>query len=226
MRNFVIFAIIIGVFGAAGLGYFLWQSGQDLAFWNGENSQEVGTEVEGEDTDLNEINNILNDASGLAGLEEVLPGTEVSEQPAANNRIPVSASLRSVKLYENPFIRFSYPSYISFKSQTLNSVEIWNKEELAGTINIYSNPDELSLEDFSQKDNIIDYFTEGAAKGLVSEDFEIPTAKRVVRFSDYPELKKADIYLIEFNQLIVIAKDFSSDDVVGEYLLRSMEKTQ
>lgn len=218
MKNFVIGLIIIAILGATGLGLYLWQTGQNPLFWQTPNSE---TEVI-EDEELTEINEILNNASGLEDLEEVLPGTE---SPVVT-RLPVKQSLKTVQLFENPFIRFSYPSYISFKSQSLNFIEVLNQEVLIGTMNIYSNPEELSLEEFSQKENIVDYFTESQKQGTSFEVFDIPTAKRAVKFANYQELQIADVYLIELNQIIVIAKDFSEDDVIGEYLLKSIEKSQ
>lgn len=229
MKNIVFILLVVGIFGAAGAGYFAYQNGylNDLNFLNQEPEQELIIEA---DKDIDLINEILNEAedNGTSDESVELPeGTsDISDILTTKGRLPVINSMRAAKLYENAFIRFSHPSYIIFKNETLTFLEIWNENELIGTINMYSNPENLPIEEFVKKENLIDYFSEAISKGLTFEPFEIPTAIKAFKFSNYPELKVADIYLIEFSGLILVSKDFSEDKVVGEYLLRSIEKTQ
>jgi hypothetical protein len=236
MKKFIFTIIGLSVSGAIGFaaysysttGSFFLVSNNDLKV---ENLQVDQSEL---DPEIDAISQILNEAESpdadIAFPE--LGGEAVDGMPASGGikipkpkRVSVNQNLKAAQLYENPFIRFSHPAYISFKNQTLNFLEIWKEEEMIGTMNIYSNPEKLSLEDFVKGENLVDYFTESVAKGVTSEDFDIPTAKRAVKFSDYLELKQSDIYLIDLDGTIVVAKDFSSDKVVGEYLLRSIEKS-
>lgn len=229
MKNIVFILLIVGIFGSAGAGYFAYQNGylNSLNFLNQEPEQDLVIEA---DKDIDLINEILNEAAdnGTSDESVELPeGTsDISDILPTKGRLPVISSMRAAKLYENAFIRFSHPSYIIFKNETLTFLEIWNEDELIGTINMYSNPENLPIEEFVKKENLIDYFTESVLKGLSYEPFEIPTTIKAFKFSNYPELKVADIYLIEFSGLILVSKDFSEDKVVGEYLLRSIEKTQ
>lgn len=225
MKKFVFSIIGVCFVGTIGLGIFAWTSGIDMMFLPTQSiPEQTEPEIEIGDFDaeieeIDEISNILDELITEETEEEV-------EMPAS--RRPVPGRTRAANLYENAFIRFSYPSFIEFRDETLNFLSVWNTDTdtRAGTINIYNNVEELSLEEFVERDNIVDYFAESAARGLLFEDFEIPTAIRAVKFPNYPEIEVADIYLVEFAGLVVLAKDFSEDKIVGEYLLKSMEKSR
>jgi hypothetical protein len=223
MKKFVFLLIAIGVIGALGAGFYLY-SNQIAIISEKEVVEDIDSETN-EEIDL--INSIIENTEqdSLEELPEDL--SDIPEEISnSKKRLPVMSSIKSAKLYENAFIRFSHPGYITFKNETLTFLEIWNDDVLIGTINLYSNPEGLEIKEFVKKDNLIDYFTESMAKGLNFEEFEIPTAVKAFKFTDYPELQPGDVYLIEFANLIIVSKDFSEDDVVGEYLLKSLEKTQ
>lgn len=236
MKKFIFTIIGLSVSGAVGLAAYSYSTtGSFIPLPNNsleiENLQVDQSEL---DPQIDAISQILNEAESPDSNIDFpeLGGEGVDGMPSNGSikipkpkRVSVSQNLKAAQLYENPFIRFSHPAYISFKNQTLNFLEIWKEEEMVGTINIYSNPENLSLEEFVKGENLVDYFTESQAKGVTSEEFDIPTAKRAVKFADYLELKQSDIFLIDLDGTIVVAKDFSSDKIVGEYLLRSIEKT-
>jgi hypothetical protein len=222
LLGFISSTAVIALTASKGFGFI-----SDL-FNNGLAINEVET-----DDSIQEISDILNESEldqnqefDFEFTDEDLFG-DSTEEPDKPKRLSVVPSIRAAKVFENAFIRFSHPSYIEIKNLNINFLEIWNdEEEMIGTINVYSNPEGLSLEEFVKKDNLVDYFTESQARGIESSNFDIPTAETGVKFNAYPELKTADIYLIKFNDSIILAKDYSEDKVVGEYLLRSMEKVR
>lgn len=229
MKKFVFGIVGISFIGTIGLGIFSWSGGINMLNLPMQSlPEQIDTEIEVDDFFDTEIEDI-DEISGI--LEELIVEEDEDLEEEVSRPVPsrpVPGRTRAANLYENAFIRFSYPSFIEFRDETLNFLSVWNNDTdtREGTINIYNNVEELSLEEFVQRDNIIDYFTESEAKGLQFEEFEIPTATRTVKFPDYPEIDTADIFLIEFSGLVVLAKDFSEDKIVGEYLLKSMEKSR
>jgi hypothetical protein len=226
MKKLVFSIIGLSFLGSIGIGAF-------LVFGGLENfNPATGTPVEFEEFFDEENDNEIEEIDVISEiLDDILDEEDVDEgeELVTPTRRPVPGRTRAANLYENAFIRFSYPGFIEFRDETLNFLSVWNtnSEARQGTINIYNNVEELSLEEFvAARDNIVDYFAESASRGLSFEEFDIPTAIRAVKFSDYPEIETTDIYLVEFSGLVVLAKDFSEDKIVGEYLLRSMEKSR
>jgi hypothetical protein len=218
MKKFIFILILLGAVGSSVVIYLGVKNG-----FNFDTGIQTSTELTELDPNIAEINDILSD---VVVDDQILFEEPVIEEQPVTTRLPVMSNLKSAKLFENPFIRFSYPGYIEFKNETLNFIEIFQDEASIGTINIYADPEDLSLQEFVKKDNLIDYFTESSLKGIEMQEFNIPTAVSAFKFEAYPELNIADIYLLKFNGVIVVAKDYSTDKVVGEYLVRSMEKVR
>lgn len=174
----------------------------------------------------NELNNEELDLEDL-DLSDIKPNLENlnQENTTLGSRV-VPQIFKIQQTFENAFIRFSHPNYISVINKNISFLEIYNNETLVGTLNIYSNPEKLSLENFVKKDNIVDYYLESSKLGILTEEFKVPTVSKGVVFRQYPGTKEADIYLLDMDGFIVVASDFSEDKIIGEYLLRSIEKTR
>lgn len=249
MKKFIFTLIIIGIFSSIGLGGFVYfTKGSkilDLEGFKNLITKQFANQItdlnseESIDSDIAVIQDILNNTTGekidlgdLANLSQdeltTVIGSKAtdSEELDTSKKRMVPKLFTAQKFFENAFIKFSHPSYLEILNGSLSFVEIKSSNELIGTLNIYSNPEKLSLEDFVLRDNLVNYFEEANKLGLEIAEFEIPTSVRSVKVSEYPGTKKSDIYLIEFEGLIIVAVDFSEDNVVGEYILRSMEKTR
>lgn len=153
--------------------------------------------------------------------DETADGTG-STPPLGKRRVPL---LSKKELFDqNPFVRFSYPSSLEIRTENINSLEVWKGEERIGLISIYTNEDSQTLEQFVQRENIVDYFTDAAQYNISPKPVEVPTTKRTVLFKDFPGFAVSDIYLMEYANLVLVVQDWSDNDIIGQYLVSSMEK--
>jgi hypothetical protein len=242
MKKFVFSLVALGFLGSIGLGVFVYINKGSEIFTTPANYLGLSKAINESSTslideDVAAIQDILNqsvesdlDLSDLTNLSDSeiadLTTTSSDSSESGTKKRMVPKIFTTQKFFENAFIKFTHPGYIEILNGSISFIEVKSKEELIGTINIYSNPEKLSLEEFVKRDNLVDYFAEANKLGIPAEDFAIPTSTKAVKFTEYPGTKVSDIFLVEFDGLVVVAVDFSEDKVVGEYILRSMEKTR
>jgi hypothetical protein len=225
MKKIIFTLLFLGTVSAGGLFAYNFYINPATDNSNINQDSELSQDLAEIDSLLNPDENSEEDNEDLLSPEDLFEADEFisDESDSGKRKVP---SLTQQKIFENSFIRFSHPGFVSFQKETVNFLEIWNQEKSIGTINIYDNPENISIAEFVKRDNLVNYFEEAKIKGVENEEFEVPTAREAFVFREFPGIELMDVYLVSFDKVFVLVKDYSDDKVVGEYLVRSMEKSE
>jgi len=128
----------------------------------------------------------------------------------------------NLKFYEDEIMNFTYPSDYEILNTSDLSLEIQKNGQNLAYLDIFENPEQLSLTDFLKQDNISNYLLDVTSYKLETESLDIGQSTTYIK--DYPGIQKQDIYLVVFNDKIILIKVFEEKEAIKKYLVSNLEE--
>jgi len=154
--------------------------------------------------------------------EETINPNEESEQASSKETGVKVPHYIDLSFYENTLFNFTYPDAYEVNEDSDLAYSITKDGEAIAYIDVFDNPEGLSIAAFLENDNIVNYLLEATKLDLETETLEV--GEKTIYIKDYPGINTQDVYLIQFTDKIIIVQVQAEQPAVKSIIISTIEE--